>query len=398
MVECAKTCASAAVATLASVSPVSSVGARINVQRLIGRLWPYLVLMFAFAALVFWNGGVVLGMGCHLLHPLFNSESGTNSLISSVIVVEHMLITIQTGDKSNHIATVHTSQLLYLWPSIVFFSFPLLVTSLIRITTSLPPTRYLEQLRWIHRMSYPTLDVAPKPGSIMMLLILSTVSVHFNTIIHPFTLADNRHYVFYVFRLLRWRWWVRYAAIPVYVGSSWLCFLPFFDSRRSSTGSKLLRDKDNESSATSIGSSSESKNKAEGEQESMKKNDRKAESSFTRASDMVIWFLCTTMCLVTAPLVEPRYTIMPWIVWRTMLPGCNSTAVIDSEQQTERAKTVQKAKSKHKVKDMIQLHNDWSLYAETFWFLVVNVVTMDRFLFCGFEWAQEPGKVQRFMW
>ena len=56
---------------------------------LILALTPYLTIMAAFAGFVAWNGGVVL------------------------------------GDKSNHVATIHLSQMLYLWPYMVFFSWPL---------------------------------------------------------------------------------------------------------------------------------------------------------------------------------------------------------------------------------------------------------------------------------
>jgi alpha-1,2-glucosyltransferase len=38
------------------------------------------------------------------------------------------------------------------------------------------------------------------------------------------------------------------------------------------------------------------------------------------------------------------------------------------------------------------------LWGETFWFLLINTVTGYVFLYRGFEWPQEPGKVQRFMW
>jgi len=38
------------------------------------------------------------------------------------------------------------------------------------------------------------------------------------------------------------------------------------------------------------------------------------------------------------------------------------------------------------------------LWVELAWFLLVNYVTCWMFLYRGFEWVQEPGKVQRFMW
>ena len=78
------------------------------------------------------------------------------------------------------------------------------------------------------------------------------------------------------------------------------------------------------------------------------------------------WQLATTLSLATAPLVEPRYFILPWIFWRMQ---------IIAPMQERRM-----------------------LWAETAWFLSINAWTGYMFLFRGFEWPQEPGKVQRFMW
>ncbi|XP_050314303.1 putative Dol-P-Glc:Glc(2)Man(9)GlcNAc(2)-PP-Dol alpha-1,2-glucosyltransferase [Anthonomus grandis grandis] len=44
--------------------------------------------------------------------------------------------------------------------------------------------------------------------------------VHFNTIVHPYLLADNRHFIFYVWsRFYGKYWWFRYALIPIYIFS-----------------------------------------------------------------------------------------------------------------------------------------------------------------------------------
>ncbi|TVY88273.1 Dol-P-Glc:Glc(2)Man(9)GlcNAc(2)-PP-Dol alpha-1,2-glucosyltransferase, partial [Lachnellula willkommii] len=131
------------------------------------RLWPYIALLISFAVFVFWNGGVVL------------------------------------GDKSNHVATIHLPQLLYIWPFITFFSAPLILpalSSLLSATTSpsSPAWRYV-------------LNAAYASAA----LVLTLGIIKYNTIIHPFTLADNRHYIFYVFRysILRHPA-IRYALAP----------------------------------------------------------------------------------------------------------------------------------------------------------------------------------------
>src|SRR3984885_6422543 len=40
----------------------------------------------------------------------------------------------------------------------------------------------------------------------------------------------------------------------------------------------------------------------------------------TRVSFVLVWLSPTTLSLVTAPLVEPRYFIIPWLVWRMNIP------------------------------------------------------------------------------
>jgi hypothetical protein len=60
-------------------------------------LQPFLALLAAFGTFVWINGGVVL------------------------------------GDKSNHVPAIHTPQLLYLWPYLVFFSWPFAYQHLIRV-------------------------------------------------------------------------------------------------------------------------------------------------------------------------------------------------------------------------------------------------------------------------
>lgn len=50
------------------------------------------------------------------------------------------------------------------------------------------------------------------------------------------------------------------------------------------------------------------------------------------------------------------------------------------------------------LKAMVYERHDHCLWLETVWFLTINLATGYVFLSWGFEWPQEPGKVQRFMW
>lgn len=78
----------------------------------------------------------------------------------------------------------------------------------------------------------------------------------------------------------------------------------------------------------------------------------------------IFYVAATTITLISAPLVEPRYFIIAWTVWRVH------------------------------VKEMRM----WVLLMEAAWLVVVNAVTIYLFLMKPFEWAHEPGVLQRFMW
>ncbi|RMZ84942.1 hypothetical protein DV738_g330, partial [Chaetothyriales sp. CBS 135597] len=141
--------------------------------QLFSDLWPSVSLLATFTGFVIGNGGVVL------------------------------------GDKSNHVATIHLAQMLYFWPAVVFFSWPALLPYLFTLFTSTSSTGQ-SRTRF------------PRTATILGGLVIFTLVVHFNTIVHPFILADNRHYTFYIFRILQ-QTWIRYAAIPIYLICGWLC-------------------------------------------------------------------------------------------------------------------------------------------------------------------------------
>lgn len=50
-----------------------------------------------------------------------------------------------------------------------------------------------------------------------MITIVFLLIVRFNTLVHPYLLADNRHYIFYVWQRLYGRYfWFKYCMCPVY--------------------------------------------------------------------------------------------------------------------------------------------------------------------------------------
>lgn len=308
-------------------------------------LQPFIALVVAFATFVVINGGVVL------------------------------------GDKSNHIPALHTPQLLYLWPYLVFFSWPFAYQHLIRVPLTfiahLPIVADLE-----HFLLFKRRALLPRILVLALFVAIALLAVHFNTIVHPFSLADNRHYVFYVFRLLRHKWWIRYAATPAYIACAWL-------------------------SIQALGSAPQDRTKPSGPADPTPPNERKAATASrgsprrllplpdttesANTSFLIIWLFTTSLTLISAPLVEPRYFILPWIFFRLHLP------LSHPQQMSEKKKNGDAMPPASLVTKLWSQHDN-RLWLETLWFAVVNAATMWMFLNRGFEWAQEPGNVQRFMW
>ncbi|KAK8202896.1 putative glucosyltransferase [Phyllosticta capitalensis] len=314
---------------------------------------PYAILVGLFGAFVVWNGGVVL------------------------------------GDKSNHIATLHLPQMLYIWPYILFFSFPILAPSIISALLSLLPATALPAS--IQSWASPgQRDLLPRVAVIAAWTLVAALVVHFNTIIHPFTLADNRHYVFYVFRILRIYPVLGYLAAPAYIVGGWLVIQALGSPPRLAITPGQEDDKKQQSASQSTDPTTSSSRKEVVVPKDVKKDDLVEEGC--QVSFVLVWLATTSLNLITAPLVEPRYFIIPWIMWRLHFPIGNETgggAVVKEKKNEEDGEVDDATK--------VPEQSAW-LWAETAWFLLVNLATGYVFLNWGFEWPQEPGSVQRFMW
>lgn len=295
----------------------------------------------------------------HLIHLLASLAPFLTTLALFAAFILHNG-TVVLGDKTNHVATLHLPQMLYIWPYFVVFSWPLvypcLATFAFGILAKLPNIATLEGMLMFKRRS-----LTPR----IWLIVLSTVSacvvVHFNTIVHPFTLADNRHYTFYVFRLLTRPWWIKYAVTPIYIVCGWAS-IQTLGARAS--GTTIVQEQDQ-----GQGHNKRSLNIPDGH--------NGATTAF-----VLIWLITTALQLITAPLVEPRYLILPWIFWRIHVPLQQTSAPPPATRKVAKA-----------VKN-----TDHRLFLETIWLLSINAVTGYMFLYRGFTWPQEPGKVQRFMW
>ncbi|EER23000.1 DIE2/ALG10 family protein [Coccidioides posadasii C735 delta SOWgp] len=314
------------------------IAAAVNTRVIFVAFLPYISLLGAFGMFVLWNGSVVL------------------------------------GHKEFHTAGLHVPQMLYIWAYFMFFSWPVMVApwvlALQRAFSSKNGMRELVK-------SLPRLSIAA------CFVVMMLLAVHFNTIVHPFTLADNRHYVFYVFRMLLRKPFIKYAVTPVYFLCGWASISAFGAGTSTAAehqpGPAPMKYKKAVGPALTEGT-------ADSPNSLHSKRDDPTDG--VRVSFVIVWLASTTLCLITAPLVEPRYFIIPWVLWRLHIPSSIYSL------QLSRSDNIN-ASSNEASKQLIRY---LPLIIEGVWFLIVNAVTGYMFLYRGFEWPQEPGKVQRFMW
>ncbi|XP_014474208.1 PREDICTED: putative Dol-P-Glc:Glc(2)Man(9)GlcNAc(2)-PP-Dol alpha-1,2-glucosyltransferase [Dinoponera quadriceps] len=127
-----------------------------------GSLLPYMTVCLVFVVFVAWNEGIVI------------------------------------GDRSAHVATVHVCQIFYFSAFVSLFSWPYAVR------------HRREVLRFLRRhWAFASCAAA-----------FVAAAIRFNTLVHPYVLADNRHYWFYVWNRFLGRYTAcRYLLAPVYCAS-----------------------------------------------------------------------------------------------------------------------------------------------------------------------------------
>ncbi|KAL5716684.1 dolichyl-P-Glc:Glc2Man9GlcNAc2-PP-dolichol alpha-1,2-glucosyltransferase [Ranunculus cassubicifolius] len=162
-------------------SPNSASGFFDEVQVILERLWllkweilvsftPFLVVLLAFIAFVLWNGSIVLGA------------------------------------KEAHVVSRHFAQIMYF--------------GLISSLAMAPLTFSFSQFSLLYRSL--RMNKLSSFFQILSGLTVGFISVHFFSIEHPYLVADNRHYTFYIWRrVIKYNWFIKYLLIPLYV-YSWL--------------------------------------------------------------------------------------------------------------------------------------------------------------------------------
>ncbi|KEQ84612.1 hypothetical protein M438DRAFT_397256 [Aureobasidium pullulans EXF-150] len=339
--------------------------------RIVRLVWPYILVLALFGSFVLWNGGVVL------------------------------------GDKSNHVATLHLPQMLYLWAYTSFFSFgityPFFAQGLLAIFAAVPVMAMIEPLIIFGRRKF-----LPRSLVLFVFIAIIAVTIRFNTIVHPFTLADNRHFTFYVFRYLLAHPAIKYLVIPVYMSCAW-SVLQALGAPAQIFQVKEDEKDDGEGAASqdneTEGNPAKTKNKEQ--HQILRLNDAPFGEGST-ISFVMVWIGVTALQLITAPLVEPRYFILPWIMWRLRVPQSHPGASLIARPTHKNWKQWWNKERERRNIDrqswtnwlyiVLWAEHDHRLYLETLWFVTINSAVGYIFLNWGFEWPQEPGKTQRFMW
>lgn len=248
----------------------------------------------------------------------------------------------------------------------MFFSWPIIIAPL-----AVSLSGALSSRNGMHSL----FSLSPRPHVAACFIALMLLAVHFNTIVHPFTLADNRHYVFYVFRILLRKPFIKYAVTPAYFLCGWAAISSLGGPSAGTSGiSNKLKSKGPDATKYTKESPNSTGYRPE------------LATGQTRVSFVLIWLASTTLCLITAPLVEPRYFIIPWVLWRLHVPSSKA-----SLQSTRAENEELNTRSE-------QLFRYVPLILEGIWYIAINGVTGYMFLYKGFEWPQEPGLMQRFMW
>ena len=286
--------------------------------------------------------------------------------------------------------------MLYIWPLFAFFSAPLLLPFLPWPVSLKPRPSTSGGIQERSKTQNPQKWYAAylSIAGYASLILAALAIVHFNTIIHPFTLADNRHYMFYVFRytILRGQW-VRYALAPAYI----LCWSICWKALGGYQPSRDIADSGREDTRKQTRESEKPRTKSVKIKESH--TDAVLSINPPTLSTALLWLLATALSLITAPLVEPRYFIMPWVFWRLLAPAWPTYIPLVSSRRSEDAPG-------HLVESLLSIGQrfDLRLFVETAWFLAVHLATAYMFIARPFYWRAgdgsllDGGRIQRFMW
>lgn len=204
---------------------------------------------------------------------------------------------IVVGDRSNHQASFHLTQIFYFCSFSCFFT----------LSTFLLNLKKIKNLLEFFKVNFKSI--------IILVLPIFCLIIHNFSYEHPFLLADNRHFTFYIWsKLIRKHELVKYLLAPVYLAAIYLMYKNLFSTEKT-------------------------------------------------VGWLVSFFLCTFVCLVPQKLIEFRYFIIPFYIYRLN----------------------------------INLNTWKELILELIFYLLINAATIYLFFNKTFKWPDSED-TQRFMW
>lgn len=249
-----------------------------------------------------------------------------NLFLFFVFVIYNRGITL--GDKENHVAGFHIAQVFYCLTFLTVFSTPLWISH-IRLQSYFSRYLYLPILVFVE-------------------FLIIAFFIRFFTVVHPFLLADNRHFTFYIWRkIINLRWYTKYFMVPVYHFSIYAVIQQlianafFFDSI---TEFPFKHPADLPLKPTGI--------------------------------SITVLLGCIFLTIVPSPLFEPRYYIIPYIFFRLFVSVPYEPFV---KGDTTADITLRRLK------------------LELSFFLVIDIATICIFIFYTFSWDTESA-LQRIIW
>lgn len=184
------------------------------------------------------------------------------------------------------------------------------------------------------------------------------LTIRYFTKVHPFLLADNRHYTFYLFRRLignKSRLIKYFFMTPIYHFSTFAYLEVMRPNQLTFHPITPLPIKEPVHLPIQL----------------------------THVSWTAL-ITCTMVTIVPSPLFEPRYYILPYFFWRIFIT-CSCEPLI---------KDLKPAKE---GENPITISSTKRLFMEFLWFMLFNVVTLVIFSKVSFPWTTEP-YLQRIIW
>ncbi|SCV00023.1 LAMI_0G02366g1_1 [Lachancea mirantina] len=236
---------------------------------------------------------------------------------------------ITLGDKSNHTAGIHLVQFFYCIAFIAIFSAPIWISR-----------------RFVRGYLRYTLD---HPLGLVFQWLGMVILIRYFTRAHPFLLADNRHYTFYLFKKIITRnKFFKYLVMPASYHFSIYSYMSVMHSNIIHFHPILPIEI---------------------------KSPVDLPVQLTHISWTAL-LVCTFITVVPSPLFEPRYYILPYIFWRIFVSGSPESYLAD------------------RIVELTGVHR---LSREFLWFALINVFTLTVFAFKPIVWQTESFP-QRIIW